>query len=59
MSSSKLSTGLSSRDSSVFQSADRELLLGTADLFRAFGFVQLFASFIYVATNHETISLIL
>ena len=39
MSSSKLSTGLSSRDSSVFQSADRELLLGTADLFRAFGFV--------------------
>jgi len=34
-------------------SAGKELLLGTADLFRAFGFLMLFISFIYVATNYD------
>jgi len=38
-------------------SAGKELLLGTADLLRAFGFVLLLASFIYMVTNRETISL--
>lgn len=36
-------------------SAGKELLLGTADLFRAFGFLMLFISFIYVATNYDAV----
>jgi hypothetical protein len=36
-------------------SAGKELLLGTADLFRAFGFLMLFISFIYVAINYGVI----
>jgi len=36
-------------------SAGKELLLGTADLFRAFGFLMLFISFIYAATNYGVI----
>jgi bifunctional DNA-binding transcriptional regulator/antitoxin component of YhaV-PrlF toxin-antitoxin module len=36
-------------------SAGKELLLGTADLFRAFGFLTLFISFIYVATNYDAV----
>jgi hypothetical protein len=36
-------------------SAGKELLLGTADLFRAFGFIMLFISFIYVATNYGAV----
>ena len=49
---SKLSTiGLPSRE----LSAGKELLLGTADLFRAFGFLMLFITFIYVATNYGVI----
>jgi len=43
--------GLPSRE----LSAGKELLLGTADLFRAFGFLMLFISFIYVATNYGVI----
>ncbi len=57
MNFSKSSTGLFSRDLFVPLSAGGELLLGTADLFRAFGFVLLFALFIYMVTNCETISL--
>jgi len=49
---SKPSTiGLPSRE----LSAGKELLLGTADLFRAFGFIMLFISFIYVATNYDAV----
>jgi hypothetical protein len=33
-------------------SAGKELLLGTADLLRAYGFFLLFAAFIYVTTNY-------
>ncbi len=36
-------------------SAGRELLLGTADLFRAFGFLMLFITFIYAATNYDAV----
>jgi bifunctional DNA-binding transcriptional regulator/antitoxin component of YhaV-PrlF toxin-antitoxin module len=36
-------------------SAGKELLLGTADLLRAFGFLMLFISFIYVATNYDAV----
>jgi hypothetical protein len=36
-------------------SAVKELLLGTADLFRAFGFFLLFAAFIYAATNYDAV----
>jgi antitoxin component of MazEF toxin-antitoxin module len=43
--------GLPSRE----LSAGKELLLGTADLFRAFGFLMLFISFIYVATNYDAV----
>ncbi len=43
--------GLPSRELSV----GKELLLGTADLFRAFGFLMLFISFIYVATNYDAV----
>jgi len=49
---SKPSTiGLPSRE----LSAVKELLLGTADLFRAFGFFLLFAAFIYAATNYDAV----
>jgi len=43
--------GLPSRE----LSAEKELLLGTADLLRAFGFLMLFISFIYVATNYDAV----
>ena len=43
--------GLPSRE----LSAGKELLLGTADLLRAFGFLMLFISFIYVATNYDAV----
>jgi hypothetical protein len=44
-------TGLSSRE----LSASKELLLGTADLLRAFGFFLLFVAFIFVATNYDAV----
>jgi len=48
----KLSTiGLSSRE----LSAGKELLLGTADLLRAFGFLLLFVAFIFVVTNYGAV----
>lgn len=43
--------GLPSRE----LSAGKELLLGTADLFRAFGFFLLFVAFIYVTTNYDAV----
>jgi hypothetical protein len=36
-------------------SAGKELLLGTADLLRAFGFFLLFVAFIYVTTNYDAV----
>jgi antitoxin component of MazEF toxin-antitoxin module len=46
----------SSRDLSISQFIGRDLyIVGTADLFRAFGFFLLFASFIYIITNHKAI----
>jgi antitoxin component of MazEF toxin-antitoxin module len=49
---SKPSTiGLPSRELSV----GKELLLGTADLLRAFGFFLLFVAFIYVVTNYDAV----
>jgi hypothetical protein len=38
-------------------SAGKELLLGTADLLRSFGFFLLFAAFIYVTTNYDAVGL--
>jgi hypothetical protein len=43
--------GLPSRE----LSAGKELLLGTADLLRAFGFFLLFVAFIYVTTNYDAV----